>query len=72
MSYLYNPRARERQPGSDRWASRPGWFTTTLLPHEHDIAAVNRNRCIRTLLGVDDDFFEYEVPASGGLGWTDD
>ncbi len=58
MSYIYNP---ERAGNLVAIDGRETWLVHNyLLPHELDIAAVNRNRCIRTLLGVDDDF-EYEV-----------
>ena len=54
MSYLYNP---ERQgnlvaiDGMDRWL-----LHNYLLPHEGDFESVDRDRCIRALLGVGSDF----------------
>src|SRR6185295_10888193 len=58
MSYLYNP---ERAGNLVAIDGRETWLIHNyLLPHEQDIDAVNRDRCIRTLLGVDEGF-EYEV-----------
>jgi 2-polyprenyl-6-methoxyphenol hydroxylase-like FAD-dependent oxidoreductase len=60
MSYIYNP---ERQgnlvaiDGKERWL-----LHNYLLPHEFDFEAVDRDRCIRTLLGVDASF-QYQVLA---------
>ncbi|MEP7311433.1 MAG: FAD-dependent oxidoreductase [Pseudomonadota bacterium] len=54
MSYLYNP---ERQgnlvaiDGRDRWL-----LHNYLLPHEGDFESVDRDRCIRALLGVGPQF----------------
>lgn len=60
MSYIYNP---ERQgnlvaiDGKERWL-----LHNYLLPHEKDFEAVDRDRCIRAILGVDG-HFQYEVLA---------
>lgn len=60
MSYIYNP---DRQgnlvaiDGKERWL-----LHNYLLPHETDFESVDRDRCIRALLGVDQ-HFEYEMLA---------
>jgi len=60
MSYLYNP---ERAGNLVAIDGRETWLIHNyLLPHERDSDEVNRDRCIRTLLGVDDEF-EYQILA---------
>ncbi len=60
MSYLYNP---ERAGNLAAIDGRETWLIHNyLLPHERDSDEVNRDRCIRTLLGVDDEF-EYQILA---------
>jgi hypothetical protein len=58
MSYLYNP---ERQGNLVAIDGRETWLLHNyLLPHEADFESVDRDRCIRLLLGVDADF-QYEL-----------
>jgi len=60
MSYLYNP---ERAGNLVAIDGREKWLLHNyLLPHEEDFEAVDRDRCIRTLLGVGADF-QYELLA---------
>jgi 2-polyprenyl-6-methoxyphenol hydroxylase-like FAD-dependent oxidoreductase len=60
MSYLYNP---ERAGNLVAIDGREKWLLHNyLLPHERDFESVDRDRCIRTLLGVGADF-EYELLA---------
>ena len=60
MSYLYNP---ERAGNLVAIDGRETWLVHNyLLPHERDFDAVDRDRCIRCLLGVDADF-RYELLA---------
>ncbi len=58
MSYLYNPERAGNLiaiDGEERWL-----IHNYLLPHELEFADVDRDRCIRSLLGVGSDF-AYEV-----------
>ena len=58
MSYLYNPQRAGNLvaiDGKEKWL-----LHNYLLPHEQDFQAVDRDRCLRLLLGVGDDF-SYEV-----------
>jgi 2-polyprenyl-6-methoxyphenol hydroxylase-like FAD-dependent oxidoreductase len=58
MSYIYNPQRQGNLiaiDGKERWL-----IHNYLLPDEQDFEAVDRDRCIRAILGVADDF-EYEV-----------
>lgn len=58
MSYLYNPQRAGNLIAID---GRETWLIHNyLLPHEQDFEAVDRDRCIRTLLGVDHTF-EYQL-----------
>ncbi|HXA92939.1 MAG TPA: FAD-dependent oxidoreductase [Steroidobacteraceae bacterium] len=58
MSYLYNPQRAGNLVAID---GRETWLIHNyLLPHEQDFEAVDRDRCIRTLLGVDRTF-EYQL-----------
>jgi 2-polyprenyl-6-methoxyphenol hydroxylase-like FAD-dependent oxidoreductase len=60
MSYIYNPQRQGNLvaiDGKERWL-----IHNYLLPHESDFESVDRDRCIRTLLGVDESF-EYELLA---------
>ncbi len=60
MSYLYNPQRAGNLvaiDGRERWL-----LHNYLLPGEGDFESVDRDRCIRTLLGVDA-AFEYELLA---------
>jgi 2-polyprenyl-6-methoxyphenol hydroxylase-like FAD-dependent oxidoreductase len=58
MSYLYNP---ERAGNLIAIDGRETWLIHNyLLPHERDFETVDRDRCIRALLGVDASF-EYEL-----------
>ena len=60
MSYLYNPERAGNLvaiDGEERWL-----IHNYLLPHEQDFESVDRDRCIRALLGVGSDF-EYELLA---------
>ncbi len=58
MSYLYNP---ERAGNLVAIDGRETWLVHNyLLPSEADFDAVDRDRCIRLLLGVGPDF-EYEI-----------
>ncbi|HEU4625651.1 MAG TPA: FAD-dependent oxidoreductase [Steroidobacteraceae bacterium] len=60
MSYLYNPERAGNLiaiDGHEKWL-----IHNYLLPHEQDFEAVDRDRCIRTLLGVGSDF-QYELLA---------
>ena len=58
MSYLYNP---ERAGNLVAIDGRETWLIHNyLLPHEQDFESVDRDRCIRGLLGVGPDF-AYEV-----------
>jgi 2-polyprenyl-6-methoxyphenol hydroxylase-like FAD-dependent oxidoreductase len=58
MSYLYNPQRAGNLIAID---GRETWLIHNyLLPHEQDFEAVDRDRCIRTLLGVDRTF-EYQL-----------
>lgn len=58
MSYLYNP---ERQGNLIAIDGRETWLLHNyLLPHEPDFEAVDRDRCLRQLLGVGEDF-RYEL-----------
>jgi len=60
MSYLYNP---ERAGNLVAIDGRETWLVHNyLLPHERDSDEVNRDQCIRMLLGVDEEF-EYEILA---------
>jgi len=61
MSYLYNP---ERAGNLVAIDGRERWLIHNyLLPHEPDFDAVDRDRCIRLLLGVGTEF-EYELLAN--------
>ena len=58
MSYLYNPQRAGNLvaiDGKERWL-----LHNYLLPHEQDFESVDRDACIRLLLGVGRDF-EYEI-----------
>ncbi len=58
MSYLYNPQRAGNLvaiDGTERWL-----LHNYLLPHEQDFESVDRDACIRLLLGVGRDF-EYEI-----------
>ena len=58
MSYLYSP---ERSGNLVAIDGRETWLIHNyLLPHEADFDAVNRDRCIRSLLGVGPEL-EYEL-----------
>lgn len=58
MSYLYNP---ERQGNLVAIDGRETWLLHNyLLPQEPDFDAVDRDRCLRQLLGVGEDF-RYEL-----------
>ncbi len=58
MSYLYNP---ERAGNLVAIDGRETWLIHNyLLPHEQDFESVDRDRCIRGLLGVGPDF-AYEI-----------
>ncbi len=58
MSYLYNP---QRQGNLVAIDGRETWLLHNyLLPHETDFDAVDRDRCLRLLLGVGEDF-AYEL-----------
>lgn len=58
MSYLYNP---ERAGNLVAIDGRERWLLHNyLLPHERDFDSVNRDRCLRMLLGVGS-AFEYEI-----------
>src|SRR5262245_17199983 len=60
MSYLYNPQRAGNLvaiDGRERWL-----IHNYLLPHEQDFEAVDRDACIRLLLGVGADF-QYELLA---------
>ena len=58
MSYLYNP---ERAGNLVAIDGREKWLLHNyLLPHEKDFAAVDRDACLRSLLGVGEDF-SYEI-----------
>ncbi len=60
MSYLYNPERAGNLvaiDGEERWL-----IHNYLLPHEQEFESVDRDRCIRALLGVGSDF-EYELLA---------
>jgi 2-polyprenyl-6-methoxyphenol hydroxylase-like FAD-dependent oxidoreductase len=60
MSYLYNP---ERAGNLVAIDGRERWLLHNyLLPHEADFDSVDRDRCLRQLLGVGADF-QYEVIA---------
>lgn len=60
MSYLYN---RERAGNLVAIDGRERWLLHNyLLPHERDFESVDRDRCIRALLGVGTDF-QYELLA---------
>lgn len=60
MSYVYNP---ERQGNLVAIDGRELWLLHNyLLPHEKDFEAVDRDRCIRAILGVDESF-QYQVLA---------
>ena len=58
MSYLYNPQRAGNLIAID---GRETWLIHNyLLPHEADFESVDRDACIRTLLGVGTDF-EYQL-----------
>jgi 2-polyprenyl-6-methoxyphenol hydroxylase-like FAD-dependent oxidoreductase len=58
MSYLYNPQRAGNLVAID---GRETWLIHNyLLPHEEDFEAVDRDQCIRALLGVNRSF-EYEL-----------
>jgi hypothetical protein len=58
MSYLYSP---QRQGNLVAIDGRETWLLHNyLLPHEPDFESVDRDRCLRQLLGVGDDF-QYEL-----------
>jgi len=58
MSYLYNP---ERAGNLIAIDGRERWLLHNyLLPHERDFDSVDRDRCLRTLLGVGA-AFQYEI-----------
>jgi 2-polyprenyl-6-methoxyphenol hydroxylase-like FAD-dependent oxidoreductase len=60
MTYIYNP---ERAANLVAIDGREKWLLHNyLLPHEQDFDSVDRDRCIRALLGVGNDF-HYELLA---------